>query len=134
MRCAALRTTVQLALAGFRVWSVHHMFGPFPTSYTWGYYRADVSCLFGNWLTRSYMNRAKTWAHALTQAHTCDALQAHGKIGISTADNWMFLRTCFHMLMNDPPYDPTHTVQDAGTGLRNVLLWDLAFLVYAKDK
>lgn len=50
MRCASIRSTVNLALAGFPVWSVHHMFGPYPTSYTWGYYRSDVSYVFGNWL------------------------------------------------------------------------------------
>jgi len=103
MRCASLRTTVDLSLAGLPVWSVHHMFGPFPTSYTWGYYRADVSCVFGTGLETAYLQRKHAWAQAWTQAHACNAKKTHGSIAIFTAESWISLRTCFHIQMNDPP-------------------------------
>lgn len=46
-------------------------------------------------------------------------------------------RSCLHELHRDPPTPPrAHTndmVLDAGTGLTNVVLWDLAFLVFAAN-
>lgn len=47
MLCASLRATVGLAMAGLTVWSVNHLYGPLPSTYTWGYYRVDVSSVFG---------------------------------------------------------------------------------------
>lgn len=130
-------STVGLALGGFPVWSVGHMFGPIPTAYTWGYYRSEVSYVFGRRLERAFISRLHAWREAMTRANTCRRLPTFTELTIDTAEEWLKLRTCFHARYNDPPEPPraptpTDMAADAGTGLRNVLLWDLAFLMFTQ--
>lgn len=137
MLCASIRATVSLAMAGFPVWSVNHLYGPFPTTYTWGYYRSDVSCLFGKWLDTAHVGRLHAWARGVTSANACQALRTRAGFGIHTSAAWLGLRSCFHARFKDPREPPrartTDMVKDAGTRLTNVVLWDLAILAFGQQ-
>lgn len=132
MRCASLRTTVSLAVMGFPVRSVNHLYGPFPTTYTWGYYRSDVSCLFGTFLDKGIVMRQQAWRRDACKNHRTRGLVDPG---LYPSAAWFGLLTCLHAHFNDPREPPsarpTDIVQEAGTGLTNVVLWDLAFLDFA---
>lgn len=137
MRCASLRSTVSLPLSGLPVWSVGNLYGPFPTTYTWGYYRTEVSCVFGKWLDGAFLSRLRKVTDAMTRANTCQLIHTYTDLTLDTAEKWLKLRTCYHTRYNDPqdaPGAPTPTViaQDAGTGLRNVLLSDFVFLLFTQ--
>lgn len=134
--CASLRATVSLAIAGCPVWSVTHLFGPLPTTYTWGYYRSDVSCVFGNWIDRSHVARLEAVSHIVGSAGACRTIRGNIGFRLLTAADWFALRTCFHAQFNDPREPPSTRATDmapyAGMGLTNVVLWDLAFLIFTR--
>jgi len=136
MLCASLRASVTLALSSFPVWFINHLYGPFPTTYTWGYYRSDVSGVFGKWLDKTHVASLHAWARAVSTTNACRAARLHQDFRLHTAAAWLMLRNCFHEHFNDPREPPsartTDMVQDAGTGLTNVVLWDLAFLAFSQ--
>merc|ERR1712224_270171 len=129
MLCASLRDTVGLAVERFPVWSVSHLYGPFPTTYTWGYYRSEVSGVFGKWLDKAHLARLHAWGRSVSSANACRAVRAPAGHRLHTAAAWLALRMCFHAQFNDPrklqPARSTDMVQDAGTGLSNAVLWGL---------
>jgi len=136
MLCASLRATVSLAVAGHSVWSVNHQYGPLPTTYTWGYYRSDVSCVFGKFLDQAYIARLHAGTRIASTASSCRTVSAYADFKLHSAAAWLVLLNCFHALIDDP-HDPpiartTEMMLDAGTGLTNVVLWDLAFLALAR--
>lgn len=96
MLCVFLHTTVTLALAGFAEWSVNHLYGPFPTTDTWGYYRSDVPCVYGSWFDRVHIIRLHAWARARSVADQCRSARALTALGLQTAAAWKALSVCFH--------------------------------------
>lgn len=135
LRCASLRDNVALAVTGCPVLSVNHLYGLFPTTDTWGYYRSDISCVFGKWLDTVRVAMLHGWGRAVASARPCRTVRRHGGFRLQTATAWLALRTCFHARFNDPRESPstctTDMLDDAGAGLTNVVLWDLAFLALA---
>lgn len=134
-RCASLRSTVELALAGFSVWSVGNLYEPYPTSCMWGYYRSEVSDVFGTPLDRSFTSRLHRWRDALTRGNTYRAIQTYTHFSLDSAGQWQRLRACFHERFLDLPHPlrappDNDSAEGAGEGFSNVLLWDLAFLLF----
>lgn len=93
MRCASLLTTVSLDVVGLPVRSVNHLYGPFPTTYTWGYYRSDVSCVFGNFLDKRYILRTHAWGQNVCKHQRT---RMHVDPGLYTSAAWLGLLTCLH--------------------------------------
>merc|ERR1712178_587701 len=124
MLCASLRATMILAVAGCTVWSVNHLYGPLPTTYTWGYYRSDVSCVFGTWLDKAHIARLRAGTRRVGSASACRLVRAHTDFRLGTAAAWLMLRNCFHAQHNDPPNtDAGLGTWDWHLGLINAVLW-----------
>lgn len=136
MLCASLRSSVGLAVAGHKVWAVNHLYGPLPTSYKWGYYRSEVSCVFCTWVDRAHIARLRAGTRFVSSTQPCRAVAALTDFRLHTAAAWLTLRKCFHEHLGDPHKPPrgrnTDVMLDAGSGLRNVVLWDVAFLAFAQ--
>merc|ERR1711988_594792 len=96
MLCASLLSTLSLAVAGDPVWSVNQLYGPFPTTYTWGYYRSDISCVFGKWLDAAHIGRVRAAARFTSTANACREISTLAEFTLHTAAAWLFLRSCFH--------------------------------------
>merc|ERR1712137_1209209 len=60
-----------------------------------------------------------------------------GDPGLYTAAAWVAIRNCLRAHFGDPRAPPsgrtTDMVQDAGTGLTKVVLWDLVFLAFGQQ-
>lgn len=150
MMCEGLRTTVSLAVARCPVWTVNHLYGPFPTTYTWGYYRSDVACVFGNRFDKAYIARLHAGTRLITSAEACRGVRppktagrpkahtTHAHFHLHNAVAWLTFRKCFHAHLNDPRTPPsartTDMVLEPGTGLTNVVLWDLAFIAFSQSE
>lgn len=102
MLCASLRATLSLVIARHRVWSVHYLYGPLPTTYTWGYYRSEVSVVFGTWLDKAHKARLQSGTRVAGPSTACRNVSWILNFVLHTARAWLLLRKCFHAQLGDP--------------------------------
>lgn len=85
MLCASLRASLRFAVARNTVWFINNLYGPLPTTYTWGYYRSDVSFVFGKWLDKAFIASIHAGTRIVSTARACRAVTAYATVMLHTS-------------------------------------------------